>query len=191
MLKPEGFWLTVMTLTLRTGASVACVLVAVMAWKVFRAHESWAKVLVGVEVVLLLSYVLRDFLIGRLPLEELIKQPLYWTSAIALITPYVWIAWESLRYQALIKRRWRVGLPADLVMARRILLWGIGLGAIGGMLLGLDVLRVLRVLTGVVISQGLLVSGLGLVCSISLWLAFFLPESYVKQLEQRSAAPPA
>jgi len=193
-LNPQEPYLTAAYYVLHSVAGVACGLLAVMAWRVFHPDEAWAKALTAIIVALLVLYAFQEALIGRPPLEVLVRRPLYWLSTLALLAPYVWLTWESARYQALLRRRWRIGLPADLVVATRMLLWAVGMGSIAAMLLSLHAMRVLSVMTGVPFarfSPALVISTLGLICTAALWLAFFMPQSWVRKIQSRPAAPPA
>jgi hypothetical protein len=188
-LKPSEPWLSLLTLLLRFFAALSCALLTLVAWRVFRPTERWARILVSVLMVCLAEYVIRFKPIGRLAPSEL-KNPVHWIETLSLAAPYVWLTLESLRYQGLIRRRWSVGLPADLVVAARMRLWAIGLGAIGVMLPSLDVVRVINYVAGLAINPALMISSMGLVCAICLWLAFFLPPSYQRQIELQAATPP-
>ncbi len=48
----------------------------------------------------------------------------YWIHYLARLTPFVWVAFESFRYGALLRRRVAIGL-ADPLVADRFLLWGL------------------------------------------------------------------
>ena len=48
----------------------------------------------------------------------------YWVHYLARLTPFVWVAIESFRYGAMLRRRVAIGL-ADPLVADRFLLWGL------------------------------------------------------------------
>jgi hypothetical protein len=188
MLKPPEPYLTALHYLLSASAAIACALLAIMAWRVFRPDAAWAKALSLVIVAFLTINVFQQAFIGRPPIEVYVRNPLYWTSTLALMAPYFWLTWESARYQAQLRRRARIGLPADMVVATRMLLWAVGMGSIAGMLVSLHTLRVVGVILGTRLSPGPLVSIFGLICATALWLAFFLPHSWVQRIQARSAA---
>ena len=190
-LKPQGPLYTVVLVLLRLCVSLACSLLLVMAWKVFRPNARWAKLLVQVMSAILATYVIRDVLIPGPPsVDRLVRHPLHWVQFVAMISPYVWLTWEAARYQAQIRRRWRIGLPADLVVATRMQFWGLGMATEALMFFMLELIRVLGVITGRPISPALMISLLGILCTVSLWLAFFMPASYLRRIELQAASPP-
>jgi hypothetical protein len=191
LLRPQEPLLTPFLYLLRATAAIACGMVAVVAWRVFRKNEGWAKALMALEVVLLLSYVFRGTLLGASSsLDDLTRSVLYWANTAALALPYFWGTFEAWDYQAQIGKRWAIGLPADLVLAARMRLWALGLGAIGSMLVSLDLVRRFGFTVGVDMFPSLMISTLGLTCAICLWLAFFLPAPYVARIERQASSPP-
>ena len=191
VLKPPEPFLTITFYTMRSGASLACGLLTIVAWRIFRREEAWAKIVTVAEILVLALYIFRDTIIGRGSTPEMMRHPIYWIFTFALAFPYLWLTVEALYYQSLIRRQWAIGLPADLVVATRMKLWALGMGAIGCMLLGLEVIRLLNNLGGARIDTRLMISSLGLVCSICLWTAFFLPRAYLRRIEAQAASPPA
>jgi hypothetical protein len=187
--KPPEPWLTMVTYMYRSGATVACALVATLAWYVFRRERGdvWAKVLLASLVAVLATYIFRDSLLSPGPAREQMQKPIYWLHVLGLSVPYLWCMVESMRYQSRIRRQWNIGLPADLVLATRMRLWAVGMGSIGLMLLGLETIRLINVLHGSMLMDPRTVVGfMGLSCTISLWTAFFLPPAYVRHLKAKS-----
>jgi len=192
-LRPQEPTLTLLWFVLRSSVAVSCGLLIAMAWKVFHPEEAWAKGLFFVASVGLVSYAFQDTLmsgrfLGGLPsLAEQLRHPAHWTGFLSVSLPYFWLTWESFNYQSLLRRRWRIGLPADLVVAARMRLWAIGMGSQAMMLVEVETLRVVGAITGRPIFPGLLISAHGLVCAVCLWLAFFMPQSQTRRIQERAA----
>jgi hypothetical protein len=189
-LRPAEPYLSMMNYTVRAGAATCGILLMILAWRVFRPDARWAKVLVGMATVLFSGYVLRDLVIGSRPMAELIRHPFHWLNTLTLLTPYVWVAWESLQYQGRLMKRWRIGLPADLLVAAQMRFWASAMASIGAMLLSLDVIRVVGVVMGRPMSPANLISLLGLCAATSLWMAFFTPHWYVRRIRLQELSPP-
>jgi hypothetical protein len=183
---PEGPTLVWLEFATRVAAAVACVLVLTLAWRVFRPDASWAKALVALDVLLFITYVFRDQVLGRHDILVLIQNPLYWCNTVALALPYWWVTIEAIWYQVRIRRRHRIGLPANLAVATQMLLWAIGMGAIGVLFISLDLIRLFLHASRTAIM--LTSSSLGVVNTVCLYLAFFMPRSLVERLEARSKA---
>jgi hypothetical protein len=191
VVKPPEPYLSITFYTMRGGASIACGLLTVVAWQLFRRDQAWARLVVGFETVTLVVYVFRDNILGRTVTAEVLYHPLHWVFTTALTLPYLWLTFEALHYQADIRRQWMIGLPADLVVATRMRLWALGMGAIGCMLVSLEVFRLYNLVGGHHADPRLMISSMGLICSICLWTSFFLPRGYVRRLEAMAASPPA
>jgi hypothetical protein len=190
---PAEPYLTMFSYTYRGAAALSGVLTATMAWYVFRRERGdvWARVLLGTIVLILVTYPFREYIEGGGLREARMASPFYWIYTFGLSAPNLWCTVESLRYQSLILRRWRIGLPADLVVAARMKLWAIGMGAMGSMLLTLEAIRLINLLRGTsLVDPRSIIALLGLISTIALWTAFFLPSAYVKRLEAQSATPP-
>ena len=116
----------------------------------------------------------------------------FWVMTGGMLACNGWVAFEPLRYYALLRRRVRLGLVEPIV-ADRMLLWGIGSVARASLVLaGPLASRYLATLGETErLSAGALVlvssSLLGLVTSSTYWLAFQPPRAYLKWVEQRSA----
>jgi hypothetical protein len=193
-LKPQEPTLSLLWFVLRSTVAVSCGLLIAMAWKVFRAGEAWAKALFYVALAGLVSYAFQDALMtgkfmGSLPpVAEQLRHPGHWTGFVSVSLPYFWLAWESFNYQAMLRRRWRIGLPADLVVAARMRLWATAMGSQALMFVLVEIVRVVGALTGRPIFPGLLISVLGCICAVCLWLAFFMPQSQVRRIQAQAAA---
>jgi hypothetical protein len=156
--------------TLALHAGVGCL--GVFTWRVFRPGDRWAAVLFGVCAAgLALGFLGRlatgDFTPDRTAVFE-------WVGIASRVLVYAWALTETLREYRAARRRCAIGL-ADPLVANRFLLWGIGLAAI----LAVWLYAAALLATGRdVAGSRLLVSGLGFVCALSLWLAFFPPAAY-------------
>jgi hypothetical protein len=98
-----------------------------------------------------------------------------WAPNLGLAASYAWASFEPLRYQALLRRRARIGLASgDTDVARRMLLWGLGTGAIAAIAL---VHLVAQLIGHFELPTSLVpvVSIFALVAAISEWLAFSPP----------------
>jgi len=183
---PEGpalIWLEFVT---RVAAAVACLLVVILAWRVFRPEAGWARGLVALDALLFMTYIFRDQVMGRHPIQVLIQNPIYWGNTLALALPYWWVTIEAAWYQVGIRRRHRIGLPANLALATQMLLWAMGMGAIGLLFVSLDMIRLFlnASRTAIMLTSG----SLGFANTVCLYLAFFMPRAWVERLQARSTA---
>ena len=114
--------------------------------------------------------------------------PMLALRLLMLVVPWAWMAFESIRFAAMYRRRVAVGLGSPVV-ANRFVLWSmasisslVSLGSYGA---------------GAVASGGGNVGGVFLVAGSAsalvgtglLWLAFMPPESYVQWVRSRSPRP--
>jgi len=101
-----------------------------------------------------------------------------WAAMIGLFVAYAWACFEPLSHHAQLRRRARIGLDAGhAIVANRMLLWGIGTGAVAAITL----LHLVAQLAGYYeLPESLIgvVSMLALVAAITEWLAFFPPLAY-------------
>lgn len=100
----------------------------------------------------------------------------HWAPNVGMLLAYGWSSVEPSRYAALMRRRVRHGF-GDPLIANRMMLWGVGTGAIAGVAL----LHLVAQLFGdYELPPALLgwVSSLVLVTALSEWLAFFPPRAY-------------
>jgi hypothetical protein len=110
-----------------------------------------------------------------------------WAPNLGILVAYGWSSFEPLRYAALMRRRAGLGL-GDALVANRLLLWGVGTGAIAAVAL----LHLVAQLFGryeLPPSLVGVVSSLVLVTAVAEWLAFFPPRAYRRRFE--TAAPGA
>jgi hypothetical protein len=187
--RPAEPVLSIVHYSLRACAACSCGLVLIMAWHIFRRHETWAKALVAIVLPVLFAYIFRDLWLSRGAPPADLRRPLYWVFSASLSVPYVWNTIEALRYQRLLQRQWNIGLPADILLARRMRFWAVGMAAIGSMLLAMDCIRVVNLIAGAPLMEPrLIISALGLISTCSLMLAFFPPRAYVRWVASETAA---
>jgi hypothetical protein len=172
--------------TLAVNAGFA--LLFAFTWRVFRPGAPWARGLAGAGVLcLLVNAGLRvwDGLTQqqiRIAAEVVGESVLQTTPVMAA---YLWTAWESLRYHALMRRRVRLGL-ADAAVSDRFLLWGLtALAVTAGVLLN-TVALALQV--SIFESPWVLLgsSATGLAQAVLLVLAFAPPRAYLAWVRARA-----
>jgi hypothetical protein len=104
--------------------------------------------------------------------------------------PLAWASFESFRYGAQLARRVRLGL-ADPVVADRVRLWGISMGAS----LIINLAATVGALMGVDFATStvgaLVIAPLGLVAAASVFLAFLPPQAYLRRVTARAAGDAA
>jgi len=181
--------LVVLEFVCRLGIAGGCAATLVAAWRIFRPDRPWAGVLVGVMVTMLVPFVLPKILMVGAATAPL-RVPLYWGWSIASVLSYGWMAGESLNTQSQMRRRNRLGLGGDPALTGRLLLWGLGTGAKALLFASLVIYQILAAV-GIParLPQSVVVSGLGLFCSVCLWLAFFPPRG--SRLADRPASAEA
>lgn len=187
---PQGviFPLRVLSRLWVGGASVAVLFVV---WRVFRPDRAWAGVLVGMVLAMFIPYLLQDFWFGTLTPRELLRQPLFWSWTVARIACFAWMSGESFYAQRQLRRRLRMGLKADRVLAARLLFWSLGTGAIAAMFAALAANQLLERSAQLSFVSHQVIAVLGLTCSLCLWLAFFPPPALLSRVageEGRSEA---
>lgn len=161
--------------------------IALFTWRVFRPHDAWA----GWLTLAITSSLAGCWVLG-LALEgvsaALADEALgiHVFSALTL-APLGWAAWESGRYARRLRRRVVLGL-GDVVVANRILLWGvaIGVGAALSTATAFD-----RLLGADLVASPVGLGSIGVLALAgagSLWLAFLPPRPYTAWVMRRSAA---
>jgi hypothetical protein len=186
-MRPPEPYLTPLLYVLRAAVGTSCGLLVVMAWKVFRPEEAWAKALVVLLSLSFVSYVLQSP-IGKMSNAELVRSPIFWWHSVVVWFPYFWHTFEAARYQSMLKKRWAIGLPVDLGLVTRMQFWTVAMGAEALMFVSVQVIRLWNVATGQAVSPALLVAMLGVFCTSSFWMAFFTPKAILKRVEREAAA---
>ncbi|MCG8589140.1 MAG: hypothetical protein MJE66_07600 [Proteobacteria bacterium] len=92
-------------------------------WRIYRPAERWPALLCSVLALWSLSGWAWMISGEALPFTFVPTTANAFFAAGRIIV-YLWVAWESLRYYALLRRRLRMGL-ADPLVAHRIFLWGL------------------------------------------------------------------
>lgn len=166
------------------GFGYACLLLFTL--KVFRPRSSWAMGLTGFTLLLIVvatgAYAVE--LSRENPREpvEMVGLTLFNTLPCAIA--YLWTTLESLAYYRRLRLRIRLGL-ADVVVANRVLLWGLMCLAAGSAV----VINMAALLAGSFMSPSIILvsSALGLAHAGCLFMAFHPPEWYTGWLERRQA----
>jgi hypothetical protein len=153
-------------------------------WTVFRRDSLWAKALIWIAIALLIASYAGDLVENGL-VNRRNDGVWYWLGSLTRASVLGWSALESLRYHRVARHRARLGL-ADPVVAASFLLWGVGTGAgFAGALVGHGT----RILTGHPVAEfpllSLVVSLLGLVAAVSIWLAFLPTPTYLRFVRSR------
>ncbi len=156
-------------------AAAAALIVGV--WRIFQPSAGWAAALAGAGLLLCVVAVFAQLRPGVQPTYDGMDLGSGLARAAALFS-YAWVAVESFRYSAQLRRRRAVGL-ADSLGVQRFLLWGVS-----GTLVG--IVTCIAVYTQAVLHLGLahvpeafLVSQVLLIgSSLGTWFAFFPPGFY-------------
>lgn len=107
------------------------------------------------------------------------------SSAMLRIAVYTWAAAEAGLAWSTARKRMRLGF-SDPATVDRFLLWSVGTGAIA--LLWLH--TAYRIVLGQVAASNasyLIIAALGMVCAVSLWLAFFPPAAFQRRYQRTSS----
>jgi len=147
------------------STAAAAALVALVAWLALGVWGSWVLHVEGVEAG-------AGGWLGR------------WGPNLGLLAAFGWASLEPLRFAALMRRRLRIGL-GDPLVANRLLLWGVGTGAIAAVALVHLALQ-LGGRSELPPSWVGVVSLLVLATAVCEWLAFFPPRAW----RARFASPP-
>ena len=112
-----------------------------------------------------------------------------WAPNLGLCAAYAWAAVEPLVYRARLRRRARVGIEtADPQAANRMLLWGVGTGAIAA-IAGIHLAAQLLGRHELPPSLLSVVSLLALTAAVSQWLAFSPPRGLARRIAGARSAP--
>jgi hypothetical protein len=153
----------------RALIATGSVLIAIATWRIFHAGSATTRTLVVIFAALLLFEVFplalgtpeRDFWFQR-------------ATRTLVLLPYLWMSVASLRLRQRLHKRWRVGLEeADPELARRLGLWGLGTGAVGGLFVTDQAIACLNFYTTTRVPEELFIAVWGIACAVCMWLAFF------------------
>jgi hypothetical protein len=168
-------------------ATLTCV--SLFTWRVFGAESRWRQALVAgflTTGLLLTALTLRA---AWVRLTASAPPDVY--GRVGITGPFAlafgWMALESLRYYARMRKRQALGL-ADPVVTNRFLVWGAGEGVSGLLVLVLFLIAVTR--EEVLIADplfALLAALAGLVNALVWWLSFMPPEVYLRWVRGSAA----
>ena len=166
------------------ATSIGAISQYLFVWTVFRRDAPWARAVIWMAIALLLAGYVGDLLENGL-VNRQNSGGWFWLGAVMRTSGLGWSSLESLRYHRIMRSRMRLGL-ADPVVTESFRLWGLGAGAaFSGSLLGLGT----RALTGHGAAEfptvNLVVSLLGLLAAIAMWLAFLPTPAYLRFVESR------
>jgi hypothetical protein len=170
--------LAAMNVSLLLGASM----LATFTWRVFRPTEPWARMLFACIVAGLAVGHLGGALAAFEPGSRL-GPAFTWTGIGFRVAAYTWACCEATREYAAARRRCALGL-ADPLVANRMLLWAVGIGAV----LAIWIHEGVTLVTGRGPASFLVVALLGFVCSGALSFAFFPPASYRRRFAAAGGA---
>jgi hypothetical protein len=164
-------------------------LLYVFTWRVFRPDSAWARLLVGLAVVVLAIewWGLVQASGKGTTLDEIIPHTRPWALAIVgmVSLSFLWTAVESLDYHRMLRRRLALGL-ADPVVVNRFLLWAFS----GFALVALCAAIMASMLAGYApLRDGpplLCIASGAVVASVSWYLAFLPPDAYVRFVQRRA-----
>ena len=164
----------------------AAVCLAVGAWRIFRPRDAWARNLVILCVVALCAYSV-DSSIPHGGVWGPRNLVWWWIGILFRAGAHAWIGFEAFLYQRMMQRRVRLGL-ADPVVADRMWLWSLGGAATTLLWLGAGVARTVGGAAGLQHPLTLeFIAAMGMVASVTNWLVFMPPESYLRRVERRAA----
>lgn len=108
-----------------------------------------------------------------------------WAPNLGLLAAYGWSAFEPLRFHVMMRRRRRIGM-GDPLVANRLLLWGVGTGAVSAVA-GIHLAAQLAGRYELPPSLVGVVSLLVLATAVCEWLAFFPPRAWRERFTARAA----
>jgi hypothetical protein len=170
-----------------TAISLGALFIGVFSQRVFRAESRAARAVLGALALWLALGVAGSWSLHVSRETEGACMWLgRWAPNLGLLAAYGWSSFEPLRFAALMRRRAKLGF-GDPLVANRMLLWGVGTGAIAAVAL----LHLVAQLFGryeLPPSLVGVVSSLVLVTAVAEWLAFFPPRAYRRRFETADPA---
>jgi hypothetical protein len=164
---------------------------AIFNWKIYHPRSLAVGAVAIASIAALAVAVMADAMTTGFAPSAWMKPGWMMVRQVIQIGVLLWGASESIGWWLRMRKRVRIGI-GDPIVANRFLLWGIGAGsAATGSLVGMSV--------GLVTGRGmnelpeltLLLSGIGLVSAISLWLAFVTPEWWKARLRADASSDAA
>jgi hypothetical protein len=151
---------------------------------VFRPEDTWAGVLVGACMVVLLTGTVMGALDGRGIYS--LDNSFFMTQWVGYTTPCVWMCWEALLSRQGAQKRVRIGLCAPVVANRYLLLAIFGGFQVFACLADLSYAADLDGNQTVSLFSNALLGGTEIASVAMLWFAFFPPHFYTNWITQRA-----
>jgi len=120
-----GPWYDAARIACSAGLALGAGAVAVFTREVFRPKEGWALLFVVAILGALFWSTSVTALVPRGPGLSHVPAPEFWAGTFGNFASYGWTAAESARWRRLLRRRARVGVAVDAVVANRLLLWAV------------------------------------------------------------------
>jgi len=150
---------------------LGCVAIGVFNWRVFRPEARWPlALLVGFASAMLVVFLIQCLTLGMFAFVDG-REGIYRFGIVPQGVPYLWGFLESALYYAKLRKRIGLGL-AEPTVARRIGLWAITMGASTAINWFMITLEILDIDSATAPIAGLVLGPVGLVCTVSLWIAF-------------------
>ena len=173
---------TASSMLFRATVASGCIAYALAAWRIFRRDEVWARALAALLALSSLAYVfVRRYDSAELVLDSrdrdlshaAVTDPLYWLIFAGIVGSYAWICAEILLEWRRLRKQLAHGLSQDRLLARRLLLWGLGTLAASWVLASFPLAQLVFATTGVVLHLPLIGAVLCLLYTFFVWSAFF------------------
>jgi hypothetical protein len=150
---------------------LGCIAIGVFNWRVFRPQARWPFFLLVVFAsAMFVIFLDQCMTVGMFAFVDA-REGIYRFSIVPQGIPYVWGFIESFLYHRKLRKRIEFGL-ADPLVTRRIGLWALTMGASTAINWFMITLEVLNIDSATAPIAGLFVGPVGMVCAVSLWLAF-------------------
>ena len=162
--------------------AVGVIALAVGVWKLFRPGERWALAAVAATALVQTA----SWAAGVFDFRPDGSRSafVFWSFNATGAAAYAWSAFECFRYNAVLRRRARIGL-VDPELAHRFRLWAIAGGAGAAVFLVGMIAR--PFVTGPQPAVLFAQSMCGFIAGVAIWLAFFPPVAYVRRIAGEGA----
>jgi hypothetical protein len=150
---------------------VGCVAIGIFNWRVFRPESWWPLgLLVTFASTMLVIFFIQCMTVGMFAFVDA-REGVYRFNMVPQGVPYFWGFVESFLYHRKSRKRMQLGLASPLV-TRRIGLWAITMGASTAINWFMITLEMLNIDSATAPIAGAFVGPVGMVCAVSLWIAF-------------------
>jgi hypothetical protein len=150
---------------------IGCVAIGVFNWRVFRPQARWPlALLVTFASAMLAVFLVQCMTAGMFAFVDA-REGIYRFNIVPQGIPYVWGFVESFLYHRKLRKQIEFGLAEPLV-TRRIGLWALTTGASTAINWFMITLEVLNIDSATAPIAGLFLGPVGMVCAVSLWIAF-------------------